>query len=337
MNTAVSKVSEAAVNIDRISTAAMEAFSNAESFVKELKVAQAVVDLRLALTEEIMAPIMALMNTSLGFKTDQDPARPSQNNPQPTAYSLEVVRNVFIESRLRGFHCVGNEFNIIAGNFYGTLAGFERQVKQHKNTQGERDVTDVKDFYEVPRMAGDGRGAIVKCRCDWRQDATPQFLEREFAVRVNAGMGADAITGKAKRKLFAAVHGRLTGVVTPEGDTADTAPIEVKATVVETAAGLFGANKKADAAPADNVPMDSKTPFAKEAGVITAQQRLATICGEAGVKFDDFRDFVTTKNLSKVADTWTSFDEVPESVCAALQTLPKTTAEMIKKFGTVKT
>lgn len=256
----------AAKAIDQISSLAIEAFASAESFEKELTVAQAVVDLRLALTDEVMQPIMALMNTSLGFKTDQDPKRPTANNPQPKPYSVDVVRDVFIESRLRGFHAVGNEFNIIAGNFYGTLAGFERSVKQFKNNDGIRSVTDVKDTYEVPRTAPSGEGAIVKCKCEWRQDGTAQTLEREFAVRVNKGMGADAITGKAKRKLFCAVYSRLTGVVTPDGDAADTAMVDVKAeTVAATAESLFGKSAKAKAKPAipaDDVPIGGKTPLA---------------------------------------------------------------------------
>ena len=192
----------AAKEIDSISLRASEAFGGAESFEKELTVAQAVVDLRLALTDEVMIPIMALMNTPLGFKTDQDPNKPSANNPQPKPYSVAQVREFFIESRFRGFHIVGNECNIIAGNFYGCAAGFERLVKKNPG------VSNFKDFYEVPRMVSD-KGAVIKCKAEWNQNGQPQTLEREFAIRVNAGMGADAIGGKAKRKLFAAVHGRL--------------------------------------------------------------------------------------------------------------------------------
>jgi hypothetical protein len=208
---------QAAGRIDEISKRASSAFLGGESFEKALVVAQSIGELKAALTDEVMRPIMELMNTPLGFMTDQDPKRPSTNNPKPEPYTVEIVRDCFIEGRLRGFFPVGNEMNIIAGRFYGALAGFERIVRNHPK------VTDFKDTYEVPRRAGSGdaEGALVKCRAEWKQDRVKQTLEREFAVRINRGMGTDAIVGKAKRKLFAAVLSRLTGVVTPEGDATD--------------------------------------------------------------------------------------------------------------------
>jgi len=329
----------AAKSIDLISCRAMESFGGAESFEKELAVAVAVQELRAALTPEVMQPIMALMNTSLGFKTDQDPKRPSASNPAPTPYSVDVVREVFIESRLRGFHMVGNEVNIIAGNFYGTAAGFERKVKQNHK------VANFKETYEVPRSVGD-RGATVKCKAEWsQQDASgkfvPQSLEREFAIRVNSGMGADAVTGKAKRKLLAAVFGQLTGMITPEGDSADTLPIEAKAEqVAAPGAGLF-ARPAAAAAPvasADEVPMNGPTPLADKPGEklvspFDIANDLAQSLNTNGVSFDEFRTFIGVKNIAKNTDSWASFEDVPLSVWTALKNAPKTMAELVKKFG----
>lgn len=313
----------------------MESFGGAESFEKELAVAVAVQELRAALTPEVMQPIMALMNTSLGFKTDQDPKRPSASNPAPTPYSVDVVREVFIESRLRGFHMVGNEVNIIAGNFYGTAAGFERKVKQNHK------VANFKETYEVPRSVGD-RGATVKCKAEWsQQDASgkfvPQSLEREFAIRVNSGMGADAVTGKAKRKLLAAVFGQLTGMITPEGDSADTLPIEAKAEqVAAPGAGLFARPAAAAAAApvaADEVPMNGPTPLASSPIALSIANELSKSLNTNGVSFDEFRTFIGVKNIAKNTDSWASFEDVPLSVWTALKNAPKTMAELVKKFG----
>jgi len=325
----------AAKSIDMISCRAMESFGGAESFEKELAVAVAVQELRAALTPEVMQPIMALMNTSLGFKTDQDPKRPSASNPAPTPYSVDVVREVFIESRLRGFHMVGNEVNIIAGNFYGTAAGFERKVKQNHK------VANFKETYEVPRSVGD-RGATVKCKAEWsQQDASgkfvPQSLEREFAIRVNSGMGADAVTGKAKRKLLAAVFGQLTGMITPEGDSADTLPIEAKAEqVAAPGAGLFARPAAAAAAApvaADEVPMNGPTPLASSPIALSIANELSKSLNTNGVSFDEFRTFIGVKNIAKNTDSWASFEDVPLSVWTALKNAPKTMAELVKKFG----
>jgi len=205
----------AAKRIDEISQAAMAAFASPESFEKELAVATAVQEMRTALTPDVMREVMALMNTSIGFDTDRNKAKWNSDKPFPGEYSVEVIRDVFIESRLRGFHIIGKEFSVISGNFYGGKNGFERLIKTNKK------VSNFKDSYEVPRLVASGEGALIKCKAEWHQEGIPQTLEREFAIRVNRGQGADAITGKAKRKLFEAVYGRLSGVVTPEGEVED--------------------------------------------------------------------------------------------------------------------
>lgn len=231
-----SALQQAAKNIDVISKAAMEAFASAESFEKELAVATAVSDLRAALTADVMKEVMGLMNTSIGFDTDRNPVKWNSDKPFPGAYSVEVVRDVFIEARMRGFHIIGNEFNIIAGNFYARVNGLERKVKQHPK------VANFKDHYDVPRLVANGEGALIKCRAEWHQEGVAQLLEREFAIRVNRGQGADAITGKAKRKLLAAVYSRLSGVVTPEGDADDVTDVTGarQAQTAPSAENLFG-------------------------------------------------------------------------------------------------
>jgi hypothetical protein len=202
--------------VDEIASGATELFKSSGSFESELAVAKAVSDLRVALTAEMMQPVMALMNTDLGFRTDRDPKvtpRDKEGNPM-TPYAVEVVRECFIESKLRGFHTVGNEWNIIASRFYACKNGFRRKVVTWNG------VTDFKDSYDVPRTVGD-KGAVVKCEATWRKDGIADSLEREFPIRVNFGMGADAILGKAQRKLLAAVHDRLSGIITPEGDVGE--------------------------------------------------------------------------------------------------------------------
>jgi len=199
--------------IDQIASGAMDLFKQAGSFESELAVAQAMSDLRAVLTPEVMQPVMALMNTDLGFRTDRDPkVTPRDKDGHPmTPYPVDVVRECLIEAKLRGFHVVGNEWNIIAGRFYACKNGLRRKVTSY------RGVTDFRDTYDVPRTVAD-KGAIVKCRASWKKEGIEDSLEREFPIRVNAYMGSDAILGKAQRKLLAAVHDRLAGVMTPEGD-----------------------------------------------------------------------------------------------------------------------
>src|SRR4051812_16683052 len=83
--------------VDDIARGAVGLFKEAGSFEAELGVAQAMNDLRLALTDEMMAPVMALMNTDLGFRTDRDPSQIDSKTGQPfKPYSVAVVRECVI-------------------------------------------------------------------------------------------------------------------------------------------------------------------------------------------------------------------------------------------------
>lgn len=207
---------ELATQVDEIAGGALEIFKGADgSFALEIKMAAAMGALRAALTPEVMEPVMALMNTDLGFRCD----RPNKDNPKP--YPVEVIRDVLIEAKIRGFRTLGNEFNVISGRFYAAKAGLWRKVTEYPG------VTDYKDGFSVPYVQG-GR-TLVKCHAAWKKDGIPDSLDVEIEIRVNGNMGADAVVGKAERKLLARVLRRVSGIVTPEGDAEETAPEPMRA------------------------------------------------------------------------------------------------------------
>lgn len=232
-----------AAQAERIDELAMEAsalFNQADgSFAAELGIAQAMNDLTVALTDEMMQPVMALMNTPLGFLTDRDPARPVEGKPPPTPYSVEVVRSCFIESKLRGLHAIGNEWNIISGKCYPALNGLERKIKKHI------EVTGYREDIGVPRIVAD-KGAIVPVKATWNRGGKPDSLEADIPVRVNFGMSADAVIGKARRKLYARVLGRLNGRPVDEDDGE---AINVQATVTPASTVNFGSAGSAPPTP----------------------------------------------------------------------------------------
>lgn len=177
--------------------------------------AQGIKTLRAALTDDVVDRlIMPLQGTSLGFRTDKD---------NGGGYPIAVVRDCAIEALMRGFQIVGNELNIISGRPYYTKEAFERRVPEYPG------VSELQLFPGVPQMK-DG-GALVPYRASWKLQGVPMeivrdmvkredgtFTDERVPVRVNSGMGADAILGKAKRKILAQVFDRITGARFSEMD-----------------------------------------------------------------------------------------------------------------------
>lgn len=157
-----------------------------------------------AAVEAVIDRILPLQGSSLGFRTDKD---------RDGGYPKQVVIDCAAEALLRGLRFTGNEWNIIGGRCYVAQAGCARLVGDYPG------LTDLEHAPGVPVMK-DG-GAIVEYTIRWNLDGKPMSLTRLVPVRVNANMSMDAILGKAKRKMLAAVYERLTGSALSEGDAED--------------------------------------------------------------------------------------------------------------------
>jgi hypothetical protein len=203
---AIEKVSQAIEAA--VAECGIERISGLPAFMQAVKMAQGISALRAALTDQFVAQaIMPLQGSKLGFLTDKD---------KEGGYGIHVVREASIEAMLRGFSVVGNEFNIIAGGFYGAKAGFARKVLEFPG------LTDLVLEPGVPQLIAD-KGALVPYTATWRLDGKPMVMaceytkegekitDRRIPVKVNAGMGTDAVLGKAERKLFARIFQRLNG------------------------------------------------------------------------------------------------------------------------------
>lgn len=183
---------------------------------------------------EIMANIMEIMDSSLGFRTDRAPGTKDKAGNPVKPYPVPIVRDCVIEAMLRGANLIGNEMNVITGRCYLTKEYYERIVREL--------VSDLRVKDGVPQLyAG---GALVPMRASWvfegRRDSIDCVKTAEedlrIPVRVNSGMGADAIMGKAYRKLFAKIHRRVTGSTWLEEETTDVVD-SVVATDDQTHAG----------------------------------------------------------------------------------------------------
>jgi hypothetical protein len=196
------------------------------AFALTLKMSSAMEQLRSMITPEMMKPIMALQGSALGFRTDKD---------KEGGYKEEVVKEVLIEATLKGFRMVSNESNIIGGRFYAARDGFER-IFRDLGKSGR--LTDLRLSPGIPKTQADG--AIVDYSASWtfknaKGDLIKDELKLQIPIRVNSGQGPDAVLGKAKRKILAAIYSRITGTEITDGDVEDPRTIDVTASAPKTA------------------------------------------------------------------------------------------------------
>ncbi len=189
------------------------------AFVATLRMSQAVGALREMITPEMMKPVMDLQGSALGFRTYKD---------KEGGYPMPVVKEVLIEATLKGFRMVANETNIIGGRFYAARDGFER-IFRDLSKQGK--LTDLRMLPSVPRTTADG--SVVTYSASWTFKGIKDELKLEIPVKVNSGQGADAILGKAKRKMLAAIYSRVTGTEITDGEVDDGKSINVETTPVK--------------------------------------------------------------------------------------------------------
>jgi len=213
-----------ASDIARLETVAAEcsllSLVDAGHVKRALMLAAGMEELERLITPAMMQKIMRLQNTSLGFKTDRDPARkPAQGKPPAVPYDVATVKRCFIESLLQGAYPVGNEWNIIAENCYLAKNYMLRRVREFPGLEG------FDDHYALPEMGRDGYSSM-RCEATWKLDGVPGKLSATIPVKVHDYMGHDALLGKAKRKFLARVLERLWNnhLVIADGEIDDASP-----------------------------------------------------------------------------------------------------------------
>ena len=203
---------ETVAALDKAAENGIIAQREASQFKRTLLVSTAMGELQNLLTPKIMAPIMNLQNKSLGFRTDN-----------PNGYPVDVVRDCLIEATLKGVYPVGNEFNILAGRCYITKEGYFHKLK---------DIPHFRwiEVPGIPRNVAEN-GALVKVALEWTHNGKQGAKDLELAIRVNRGMGTDAIIGKAIRKARAWLYTTITGQEIGDGEVdGDVIDVEVKDT-----------------------------------------------------------------------------------------------------------
>jgi hypothetical protein len=225
------------------------------TIARGLALGRAMKQLRELVDDEVMEPIMELQGSPLGFRTDRD----GIDKPYPR----DVIKDAVIHCLLRGGSVINNEFNVISARCYLTKEFYERKVREL--------VNDLRVVEHVPQMMG--KGALVPMEASWVFEGRPDELkclktddgDARIAVRVNEGMGIDAVLGKAYRKLYARIHRRVTGSTW----------LEAEADASETTAAL--PSPESGDSEADQVTQESQPEQSWDDGLVDTLKACGTI------------------------------------------------------------
>jgi len=258
-------IPEAVRRLDEIVEQAALAELPAGRMSKAITMARGIRMLQDALTPEVMKDIVALQGSCLGFRTDKDSSG---------GYPEKDVKRCLIEALLQGALPVGNQFNIIASRSYLTKEFFEATVPTLPG------MSNLLYSFEVPKIVNGG--ALVGARARWllndkemqlqrilSKDAAGTEIDERIPVRVNSGQGADAILGKATRKLLRMIYGQCTGVHLADGDADDQSQLRSAAPPMESVAP-----------PAGELPGDEAVEF-DDAGAIDKYGKLIAAATKA--------------------------------------------------------
>jgi len=165
---------------------------------------------------------------------------------------------------LKGLRVVGKEIMVLAGGFYGLKDGVRRVLL---DVDG---FSHLRIDMRVPDMQSGGAKvpAVVTYCLGGKPQEPLEFLlkvvdgiedDQRIPVRLNAGMGVDAVLGKAESKILRRLYQIVTGIDVPDDDyvgddnTIDAtsapsaAPVPVADLMDEFRAGIAAAEKPGQA------------------------------------------------------------------------------------------
>ncbi len=212
-----------ALSLDTAAEELKQAWLTTGNFARTIAYGLAVGKMRDALDNKVMASLIKLKNSKMGFRTDEDAQKGH-------VYPIEVVRDCIIEAATLGLQCTGNQFNIISGSTYVTKEGFTYLLRgltrsgQLKNMKFIYHPAEIKES-STQGTRRDGsqwqkieREGLAKVDVSWEFNGVSGSQQLEFVIRVNAGMSQDAVIGKAERKAKAWLYNHLTDQDISDGE-----------------------------------------------------------------------------------------------------------------------
>ena len=184
-----------------------------------------------------------LQGSALGFLADKP-------------YSADELVNPLTEAVIMGLPLVGNCVNVISGRLYVPKAGWEYRFRTTTNLSwpelhiGEMDITEESRYVDLPeekwyqhngktikQRSVPGMAKVecwakcqkngVELRVDYRDHSKTGGLDERIAIKVNRGMGEDAVRGKVEARLYKALWRLAMGA---DAATDDDEPSTINAT-----------------------------------------------------------------------------------------------------------
>lgn len=201
-----------------------------DELTKMLAVANGLIQLQDAMSDDAVALVMGLQGHELGFKTDKDSSG---------GYPAEVVKAITVRALMHGAKLINNEFNIIARGLYLTQGFFLRKLREFP---GLTDLVIDVDAPDAGTLNGNNRvfliGGYASCKVNGKVvevfcRKTERFGDQRVTVKAyNNDTATDGAMGKAKKRIAQKLYERIAGVNLSDDD--DT-PTDASVTVVEPA------------------------------------------------------------------------------------------------------
>lgn len=186
---------------------------NALGFERVIRTAYGISQLQQMLTPEVMSPLMYLQGKSMGFLTDKD---------KEGGYPMEVVRDVICEAAIYGLLPVGNQFNIIKGKCYISKNGAAQLLENLSVRFFDDGIIEKISISDSKKVT-----AHVVETIEWILNGEKHKDEVEFDIRVNDGMSAEGVLGKAQRKARMWLFNKITNLGLTDADAEDQVPLDV--------------------------------------------------------------------------------------------------------------
>ena len=199
--------------------------------------------LRRMLTDDLMAPVMALQGSKIGFLTDRDKVRDKRTGQwiAGSGYDLQTVRDVTLWAFGNGARMTGNEVNIIAGGGYLTRNFFQRRNDERLGAANwwARAAVPSRIFGKDGKCVG----ANVSGELYWKDETGEHKQTMIRTIKGDDWASADSYVGKWERKAYKMIFEFTSHTRVDDGDLDDDAIPTSAVPVEEKPVGMFGGER----------------------------------------------------------------------------------------------